>query len=308
MELRQLHYFLAIAEERHFTRAATRLFVSQPNLSQQIRQLEDELGAPLFDRSGRQVLLTAAGELFARHAQRVVRELEDAQRAIIELEGLQRGALALGVVQTVNSYLLPDVVTTFAASYPGIALRIEERAAGEVERAVGAGALQLGIGFLPASSADVEGEALFDEELMLIVPASHDWARRAQLAVRELDDVPMALLGPDFCTRRLWDEAAAHAGIRPQVSLEMNTIANILAAVRQTASVTVLPVQALLALGADGLVAVPLHTPTPRRTVGLLYRRGGYRCSATRAFSAVLRAVVQHNAWQITPSSAAVSG
>ncbi|HYF62194.1 MAG TPA: transcriptional regulator CynR [Herpetosiphonaceae bacterium] len=297
MELRQLRYFLAVAEEGHFTRAASRLYVSQPNLSQQIRQLEDELGATLIDRSGRQARLTAAGEVLARHARRVLSELDDARLAIDELAGLRRGALALGAVQTVNGYLLPEAVAAFTARYPGISLRVEERSAGEIECGVADGALQLGIGFAPAGSPDVEAEHLYHEELALIVPAGHPWSGREYLAVGELDEAPMVLLGPDFCTRRLWEESARGAGIRPRVSLEMNTISGILAAVRQTASVTALPPQTLAAKGADGLVAVPLRDPTPRRAVGLLYRRGGYRCAASQAFSALLRGVLDRNGW-----------
>jgi LysR family transcriptional regulator, cyn operon transcriptional activator len=297
MELRQLRYFLAVAEEGHFTRAASRLYVSQPNLSQQLRQLEDELGATLLDRGGRRVRLTAAGELLARHARRVISELDDARLAISELAGLQRGALALGVVQTVNGYLLPAAVAAFTARYPGISLRIEERGAGEIERGLADGTLQLGIGFVPAGSPEIEAEPLFSEELMLIVPAGHPLSGRDQLAVGELDEVPMVLLGPDFCTRRLWEESARSAGIRPRVSVEMNTIGSILAAVRQSASVTVLPAQSLEAEPADGLVAVPLRGPTPRRTVGLLYRRGGYRCAATEAFGSLLRDILGRAGW-----------
>jgi LysR family cyn operon transcriptional activator len=132
---------------------------------------------------------------------------------------------------------------------------------------------------------------------MLIVPAGHPLSGRDQLAVGELDEVPMVLLGPDFCTRRLWEESARSAGIRPRVSVEMNTIGSILAAVRQSASVTVLPAQSLAAEPADGLVAVPLRGPTPRRTVGLLYRRGGYRCAATEAFGSLLRDILGRAGW-----------
>lgn len=104
MELRHIRYFLAVAEESHFTRAAEKLHVSQPTLSQQIRELEAELGAPLFDRIGKQVRLTAAGEIFREHAQKAANEIQEARVALGELEGLKRGEVTVGVVQTVNTY------------------------------------------------------------------------------------------------------------------------------------------------------------------------------------------------------------
>ncbi|MER3405049.1 MAG: hypothetical protein C4289_07695 [Chloroflexota bacterium] len=132
MELRHLRYFQAVAEERSFRRAAERLFISQPALSQQIRQLEEEVGVPLFDRIGKRVRPTAAGELLLGYAQRVLHELAEAQRALAEFEGLARGTLALGVVQTVDSYLIPAALARFIPAYPAIAIRIEELPAGRL--------------------------------------------------------------------------------------------------------------------------------------------------------------------------------
>lgn len=290
MELRQLRYFLTVAEEGHFTRAAERLYISQPALSQQIRQLESELGAVLIDRAGRRVRLTEAGAIVARHARRALRELDAAQTALDELAGLQRGSLSIGVVQTVNAYLLPYVVATFASTYPGIRLHIEERSAGEIERGLLDGWLQIGIGFVPAAADEIEAEPLFDEELMVIVAEAHPLAGRGQIEVRALRDESFMLLSSAFCTRRLWDACAQAAGIQPRVVAEMNTINGLLAAIRQTAAATVLPALALSGDQHGGLQGLRLINPTPRRTVGLLRRRNGYQCAATRTFTRIFRA------------------
>ncbi|MBP6201004.1 MAG: LysR family transcriptional regulator, partial [Nitrospira sp.] len=118
MEFRHLRYFLAVADALHFTKAAERLPVSQPALSAQIKQLEQEVGVPLFDRVGRSVQLTRAGAIFREHARRALREMELAQVAIAEEEGLQRGTLTVGVVQTVNAYLIPEIVGRFSTLHP----------------------------------------------------------------------------------------------------------------------------------------------------------------------------------------------
>src|SRR5215472_13601216 len=120
VELRHLRYFLAVAEEQHFTRAAGKLHVTQPTLSHQIRELETQLNLSLFDRIGRRIKLTAAGEMLLPRARRVVRELAEAQIALDELHGLKRGALKVGIVQTVNACVIPEIVARFNASHPGI--------------------------------------------------------------------------------------------------------------------------------------------------------------------------------------------
>lgn len=303
MELRQLQYFLAVAGEGHFTKAAEKLFISQSALSQQIKSLEEELETQLLDRGWRAVRLTPAGEILARHARRVLVELEEAQVALDELASVHRGDLRVGVVQTVNAYLMPGVIAAFTGDYPGVDLHIEERAAGEIERGVLEGTLQLGISFVPAALEGVEEETLFREALVLIVSQEHAFAGRASLAVSDLDKYPLLSLPRAFCTRRLWDRCAQEAGIEPRVQVEMNTIGGLLAAVRKLGGATVLPALALAGNRAEGLVSVRLRNPTPERTVGVVLRANGYRCPATRAF---VRTLQEHIACsnELTPGRA----
>src|SRR5215813_590503 len=128
IELRHLRYFLAVAEASHFTRAAAKLHVTQPTLSHQIRELEGQLNLQLFDRVGRRVRLTAAGETLLPHARKVLRELEETQTALSELHGLKRGVLRVGIVQTVNACVIPEIVERFGAAHAGIRLECGEMA------------------------------------------------------------------------------------------------------------------------------------------------------------------------------------
>jgi LysR family transcriptional regulator, cyn operon transcriptional activator len=297
MELRHLRYFLAVADCNHFRRAAESLHVSQPTLSQQIQQLEKELGTTLFDRGGKQVRLTAAGETFRYHAKRVLHELDEAQVALLELDGLKRGKLSVGAIQTLNTYLIPPIIARFAALHPGVFLNVEELAAGQIEEELLQGRLNLGISFVSPSTDEISSEPLFDEELVLIVSSHHRLAGRKVLKVRELDGESLILLPAAFTPRQLFDEKAGEVGVRPRVAIEMNSIEGILAAVRSSHGATVLPGLAL-AKKATGLRAIPLTEPTPRRTVGLLWRRDGYRCQATNAFMQYAHAVVEEYAAQ----------
>lgn len=297
MELRHLRYFLAVADCSHFRRAAESLHVSQPTLSQQIQQLEKELGTTLFDRSGRRVRLTAAGETFRYHAQRVLHELDEAQVALLELDGLKRGKLSVGAIQALNTYLIPPIIARFAALHPGVFLNVEELAASQIEQELLQGRLNLGISFVSPSTDEISSEPLLDEELVLIVSSHHRLAGRKLLKVRELDGEALILLPAAFTPRQLFDEKAREVGAHPRVVVEMNSIEGILAAVRSSHGATVLPALALTKKAA-GLRAIPLTEPTPRRTVGLLWRRDGYRCQATNAFMQYAHAVVEEYAAQ----------
>lgn len=288
MELRHIRYFLAVAEESHFTRAAEKSHVSQPTLSQQIRELEAELGAPLFDRIGKQVRLTAAGEIFRAHAQKAVKEIQDARVAIGEMEELQRGEITIGVVQTVNTYLLPGVVARFSAAYPSVRLEIRELASSQIEAGILDGSIHLGVGFSPPANEKIAAERLFEEELVLVVPPGHRLAERRRVRMCELNGEPLVMLSQAYCTRRLVDESLRTGGAQARITVEMNAVEGILATVREGGAATVLP--ALAVQAANGLRTVALTEPTPRRTVGLLWRRDGYRRAAARAFAAELAA------------------
>ena len=160
IELRHLRYFLAVAEAAHFTKAAEKLHVTQPTLSHQIRQLEGQLNLPLFDRIGRRVKLTAAGELLLPHARRVLCELEEAQSALGELHGLKRGEIKVGIVQTVNACVIPEIVARFSTTHTGVKVTCAELSVEEIEAGLEGGRLDLGISFLPATRPLIEGEKL----------------------------------------------------------------------------------------------------------------------------------------------------
>ncbi|MDX2163383.1 MAG: transcriptional regulator CynR [bacterium] len=308
MELRQLRYLCAVARENHFTRAAETLFVTQSALSQQIQSLEQEVGVSLLDRSKRGVRLTAAGEVLVHHAQRVLHELELARVALDDLQGLQRGDLTIGVVQTVNAYMMPALVAAFAAKHPNIRLHIEELPADEIERRLEEGTLQLGISFMPAAHPQIGGEPLFAERLALIVPLNHPLAHYDTIGIAALHEMPMIMLTRTFCTRRLWEESARMAAAQPKVVLEMNTVSSILSAVSRTNLPAILPQLVLSEQDTLALRSIELRDPTPSRQVGLLWHKDYVLCSATRAFMTMtLEVAAGFNAAEVVESPSCAS-
>jgi len=286
IELRHLRYFLAAAETLHFTKAAAQLHVTQPTLSHQIRQLEGQLNLPLFDRIGRRIKLTSAGELLLPHSRRVFRELEEAQSALGELHGLKRGQLKVGIMQTVNACVIPEIVSRFSAAHPGVRVTCNEMAVDEVEAGLESGKLDLGISFLPATRAALEGERLFTEDLVLVVRADHSFTRRRSVKVSELAMVPLVLLSPRYCTRQLIDRSFAEVQVRPEVRVEMSSIESILSTIRESGLPSILPSLALCQRD-HGLVAVPITEPKLNRSVGLLWLRGAQRRAAAQVFATV---------------------
>jgi len=281
MEFRHLRYFLAVADALHFTKAAEGLPVSQPALSAQIKQLEQEVGVPLFDRVGRSVQLTRAGSIFREHARRALREMELAQVAIAEEEGLQRGTLTVGVVQTVNAYLVPEIVGRFSTLHPHVSLKFDELSGPDIEAGVKNGVLELGIGFVPPGSDRIATQPLFEEDFVLIASPRHRFATRRHLPLASLADEPLVLLPGIFCTRRLLNASFEQAGIVPKVTVEMNSIEGILATVKTSKLATVLPRLSLGLERHDGLRGIPLNNPTPRRALGLLWKRDSTQQSHT---------------------------
>ncbi|MFE9765515.1 LysR family transcriptional regulator [Streptomyces sp. NPDC005808] len=222
MELRQLEYFVAVAEECHFTRAAKRMHVAQSGLSASIRSLERELGASLFLRSTRQVELTAAGRALLVEARRALSATDAAKDAVAAVQGLLRGSLAIGSLQCLHAVHLPSVLARFRASYPGVEIGLRQGASGELIDHVRAGRLDLAFVSRPARCPDdVLVEPLAGEPIVLACALEHPYAGRAQVALAELRDEEFVDFHPDWGTRDLVDSLLAAADVERHVSLEV---------------------------------------------------------------------------------------
>jgi LysR family transcriptional regulator, cyn operon transcriptional activator len=285
MLLRHARYLLAVADQGSFTRAAAELHVSQPALSQQVRQLEEMLGAQLLDRSGRVVRPTDAGRVYIDHARRAVREFEAARRAIHDVEGLERGALRVAFTPTYTTYLVGPLAQQFYARHPGVLISINVLAQVEMEAALATDALDLGIAFGDVRSEDVAAEPLYQERLCLIVGEGHPAFGHDVLPAAELAGLDLALLNPSFVTRRTIDQYFHDQGVAPRVAVESDSVDSLVAIVRGGGLATVAP-EAAARHGE--LKAVRLSPSIAERTVAVLLRRDAYRSAAARAFLRLL--------------------
>jgi DNA-binding transcriptional LysR family regulator len=223
MTFRQLESFLAVAREGSFSRAALRIHLSQPTLSEHIHELERELGVALFDRRGRRVTLTDAGRVFAPHAAHIVAAAGDARQAVTELDGLAQGTLLVGASTTPGIYVLPRVVAAFEQRYPGVTLSLSIANSRVIEERVRAEELDVGVvgGHVLGPGERCLTAGLVDE-LVLITSPRHPWARRAPISRRELATERLLIREPGSATRHVMERALQQAGVAPTRTIELN--------------------------------------------------------------------------------------
>lgn len=289
IELRQLRYFLAVAEAESFTRAAQRLRISQPSVSQQVARLERILGTALFRRAGKRVQLTEAGAELRAGAEVVLRRLEGARDSVREVAGLTRGHVELGVIPALHMAWVPAVLERLAREHPGITVGVQERSSSAVETELEAGRLDLGFGLATHASPGVRYERLVSQPFSLIVSAASRLLPARRVALGALRDVRFVLPPTSFDMRRAADEVFRAARLRPRVAFEIGSIDSVLATVAHAGTPTLLPAIALRGRESLRLSALPLAGRARPIQFGLLWPAGAPPSPAARAVAAALR-------------------
>jgi LysR family hydrogen peroxide-inducible transcriptional activator len=291
MNLRDLRYLVALADERHFGRAAERCFVSQPTLSAQIRKLEEYLGTPLVERQPRRVSLTETGVRVVERARRLLQEAD----AIVELARTDRdplaGALKLALIPTVGPYLLPHVATRLRRAVPRLKLLLYEYQTAPLLEKLRAGEIDLGILALPTPLDGLESATLFDEPFVLAMPASHPLAGRERIKIDDIRGETLLLLEDGHCLR----EQALDVCSRVRVHEDQDYRATSLETLRQMVAaghgITLLPELASASpVGTSrGLRIKHFAKPAPTRTIGAVWRKSTTRGAAIDAVLATIR-------------------
>jgi LysR family transcriptional regulator, hydrogen peroxide-inducible genes activator len=284
MTLRDLEYLVALAETRHFGRAAARVHVSQPTLSAQLRKLEDELGVALVERRPRRVALTAAGEAVVAHARRMLREADDIRAFARASQDPLGGQLKVGLIPTLGPYLLPRVAPKVARALPKLQLMLHEyQTAPLVERTL-AGELDLAILALPADTKGLVTRSLFAEAFLVAMPQGHRLAQKKRVKAAELEGEKLLLLEEGHCLRDQALEVCSRLGTEEQ-DFRATSLETLRQMVASGQGVTLLP--RLAAEGpfasARGLVVRPFAPPAPSRVIGAAWRRSSSRGEAIAA-------------------------
>ncbi len=287
---RSLQYLIAIAEYGSYSRAAEALHVSQPTMSQQIKQLETALKSPLFNRSGRTVRLTDAGEIFLRHAHRARGELDAGRRAIHDVHNLSRGSLRLGWTP-ITDHLTCSLLEVFNSRYPGITLSTLEMPQDDIEVAVAEDRIDVGITFskrrtAEAHSGEIESSLLFEESFCVAVGNAHSRAGQSEvMSAREFGQESLALLNTDFALRRHIDQYCHRYGIEPRIAIETNSLSVIIEMIQSGPLATVLPNS--IVRTQCGLYAIGLAPKMPGKAITLIRKKGRSMSPACMAFAEI---------------------
>jgi DNA-binding transcriptional LysR family regulator len=273
VQLHQLAYFVAVAETRHFTRAAQRMHVAQPSLSQQVRALEQELGAPLFNRARGNISLTAAGETLLPLARRILADTETARQRVTELLDLRHGTVRLGATPSLCTGFLPDVLRLFHQRYPGIRLLVEEGGSRDLIRDLAGGGLDLALIILPLHSSDpaLATSPLIRESLVLVSSLDEPPVVTGRaLAVADLRDHPLVMFRRGYDLREATVGACREAGFEPTFAIEGGEMDAVLGFVTAGLGSAVIPSMVARRLG---MRVTPFVPPGLQRTIGLARRR-----------------------------------
>ncbi len=292
MELSQLRYLVALAEERHFTRAAAREHIAQPALSQQIRRLEDEVGLPLVERTTRRVAMTAAGELLVARARRMLAELEAARTELSALRGVESGHVTVGALHTMGPVDVSLVLASFHERYPAVELTVREQSSEELAEMLRVDELDLA--FLSVTER-IESHGLglmllVSEELSVVLPADHGLAGRHEVRMAELADEQFISFRPGARLRELLHSAGRRAGFDPQIKLELNEPRRIRRLVSRGMGVAILPRSDAEAVGSEVAVA-RLIEPSLTRDITLAWREGRRLSPAAAEFLELAKVV-----------------
>jgi LysR family cyn operon transcriptional activator len=290
MMLRQLQYFLDLAETEHLTKSASNLFVTQSTISHGITQLEKELGIALFERIGRGLVISQAGIKFKAYASRALQEIASGKMELSQLSDLQTGSLTIGVIPTFLDSLIPPAVAKFNQTYPGIKLSIRDLRADLIEEQLIAGELDIGIAFHPTHRQEIQTEHLFNERLVLLVSKKHTLRKTTSLDMAKLNNLALCLLPKSFSTRRLIDDCFMQIKIKPKVVVEIESVSSLIESCLYGNLATIIPERA--APKNKVFHMIHLQNPMPIRKAGILIRKGSSSSKAANAFIKIVKSAI----------------
>ena len=299
MNFRDLRYLVALADHKHFGRAAAASFVSQPTLSTQIRKLEDELGVSLVERAPRRVMLTPIGREIAERARKVIAEVEQMGEIARRSQDPEAGTVRLGIFPTLAPYLLPHVLPSVRKRFPRLELLLVEEKTDQILARLRDGRLDAGVLALPVHDDQLQVEPLFDEPFVLAVPQQHALAQRGSLKLRDLDHQHLLLLEEGHCLRDQALDVCHMAGADERDGFRATSLETLRQMVAAGVGMTLLPtlaVQPPVAASPD-MRLLPFKGRAPSREIAMVWRRssamGGFLAQLAQEFRALPRELLR---------------
>jgi DNA-binding transcriptional LysR family regulator len=289
MNFYQLTYFKKVAETRSISRAAEELLITQPAVSKQIKSLEEELGTRLFDRIGRKVLLTRAGENLLEHAGRILRSVQEAKTAVHDMSQDCTGELVIGASDHISLHRLPDVLKAYIAAYPGVDLKLRCHRSETIIGMVQNNQVDLGVITLPPAGHGLISKVIWPDPMSLVFPRQHPLGSLKTIRLRDTIAYGMILPEAATTTRRMIDAAYLRKKIEPNVSMEVAYIETIKVLVKVGLGISILPDKAVEAEVRQGTLArASLHDAEFSRSLGVLYLKEKFLSRPAQEFLKLL--------------------
>lgn len=293
MELRQLQYALQIAIDKNFSRAAEKLHIAQPSLSQQLSKLEKELGVLLFQRTTNSVEVTHAGSLFVDKAQSILDMVEQLKREMEDISQMRKGKLVVGSLPITGAHVLPLVLPVFQARYPEIEIVLVEETSANLEQLTGIGQVDISLLSLPLADDSLSYETVIEEQIVLAVPTQHALAQSGKpVDIASLKEEPFIALKKGQGFRQITLELCEHAGFVPRIVFESSNIETVQSLVAAGMGIAFVP--NMVSRGEWSELA-PAYLPLsskPTRTLVIAYKKGRYLSKAVEAFMHTFREVM----------------
>lgn len=285
MNLRDFKYLVALAEHRHFGKAAAACFVSQPTLSTQIRKMEEELGVSLVERAPRKVMLTASGTEIAERARRILADVDELKAVAWRDRDPEAGTLRLGIFPTLGPYLLPHVMPGLRLSFPQLELLLVEEKSPEILARLRDGRLDAGLLALPLDEEGLQCQELFVEPFFLAMPQGHALAQKQSLTLRDLSEERLLLLEDGHCLREQALEVCQLAGASENSGFQATSLETLRQMVAAGVGITLLPALSIAppVPQSQNLRVLPLGEPPPSRRIALAWRRSSPQAAFLRA-------------------------
>ncbi len=284
MDLAQLKYFQMVARLEHFTRAAEELYISQPSLSRAIARLEEELGAPLFDREGRQVRLNRLGRTFLRRVDRVFVEIEEGKREMQDLIGPEHGLVALAFLHTVGAQLLPEMLRAFREQHPHVTFQLSQNSTSFMLNQLEAGEIDMCIATPVPGHEGLGWAELMKEELFLAVPPGHRLAEYESVDLAEAAEEDFICLKSGYGMRSISDDLCHQAGFSPKVAFEGEELATVRGLVAAGLGVALVPTLGWQGVSDPMPVRIHIRKPISERTISLAWVENRYLPAAAGLF------------------------
>ena len=274
MNIRALQYFVKLAEMKHFSKAASACFVSQPTLSTQIRKLEEELGVSLVERAPRKIMLTPIGEDIAHRARYILRDIEHIKDAARRSKDPETGTIKLGIFPTLAPYLLPHVIPVIRKHYPELRLQLAEEKTDVILNMLDQGRLDAGLLALPVEEHSMEVEILFEEPFVVAMPSSHPLSDKQSIAMQDLEGEELLLLEEGHCLRQHALAVCELAGAHERVDFHATSMETLRQMVAANVGVTLMPVLSVKppTPTTDNIALRSFDAPPPSRTIALVWR------------------------------------